>query len=90
LLAEIRREKSAELNVEVIIANWLFEPQKHLVHGNVKVAEQLSGFTWPSSKSTSFKGPYGQTGLYGKDEEAYSCISEEDFFVGLKQRHISL
>lgn len=37
----------------------------------------------PPSLPPSSKGPYGQTGLYGKDLGPYSCVSEDAFFEGV-------
>ena len=72
-------------------AHWIFEPQHNVVHGNFDLAEALSEFMWPTSKSISGKGPYGQTGRYGpgKDEGPYSYISEDAFRDGLQRSYIS-
>lgn len=70
--------------------HWIFEPRHHCVHGNVDLGELLSEQTWPVEKSVSSKGPYGQTGLYGKDQGPYSCISESDFIEGLQRSYCSL
>jgi hypothetical protein len=59
------------------------------VHGNIELAEELAGQSWPTSKDISFKGPYGQTGLYGKEEGPFSSVSEDDFYEGLRLRHVS-
>lgn len=70
--------------------HWIFEPRYHCVHGNVDLGELLSEQTWPVEKSISSKGPYGQTGLYGKDQGPYSCITESDFIEGLQRSYCSL
>lgn len=66
----------------------IFEPSKGLVHADLSLGELLSGGSWPLSQRHSYKGPYGQTGQYGKDEQPYSCISEEDFVEGLRKGFI--
>lgn len=85
-LMTARNVQGANLDIEIFIAQWIFEPLNHRVHGNFDVAEALSDFTWPVSKLPSGKGPYGQTGLYGKEERPYSSVSEEDFADGLERR----
>ena len=70
--------------------HWIFEPRHHFVHGNVELGEFLSERTWPAERSPSGKGPYGQTGLYGKNEGPYSCISEDGFLEGLQRSYCSL
>ncbi len=70
-------------------AHWIFEPRHNLVHGNFDLAEAMSEFTWPPLKAPSGKGPYGQTGLYGKDEGPYDCIVEASFSEGLQRGYVS-
>ena len=77
------------LNVEIFIDNWIFEPRRSLVHGNLQMGEILSDGIWPHDKTPSYKGPYGQTGLYGKDDGPYECVTEEAFKQGLEKRYIS-
>ena len=63
----------------------------------------LSDGLWPAQQTVSSKGPYGQTGLYGKTEEEpegeeekyrwgfrgpYSCISEEEFWEGVAKGYV--
>lgn len=59
------------------------------MHADLSVGEMLSAGTWPLVQFPSSKGPYGQTGQYGKEERAYSCISEEEFAEGLEKGYIS-
>ena len=69
--------------------HWIFEPRKYQVHGNTSLGEILSDGSWPSSKTISSKGPYGHTGVYGKDEGPFSCISEGDYVEGLQRNLLS-
>lgn len=71
--------------------NWIFEPAKHKVHGDVGLGKILSSTTtelshWPTSESPSPKGTY----CCSKDEGTYSCISEADFVAGLRHGWLSL
>lgn len=84
-----REKDGVELNIEIFIESWIFEPKRFLVHGNLKIGEAMSDGLWPSEKRVSGKGPYGQTGLYGKVEGPYECIPEEIFRAGLEKRYIS-
>ncbi len=88
-LMSSRDKDGVELNIEIFIENWIFEPKRFLVHGNLELGETVSDGFWPSEKRQSGKGPYGQTGLYGKVDGPYECISEEIFKAGLERRYIS-
>ncbi|KAI9872130.1 MAG: hypothetical protein M1830_002035 [Pleopsidium flavum] len=87
-----RQSEDNDLHIEIFISHWIFEPRRNVVHGNFELGEVLSDFTWPTAKTMSGKGPYGQTGLYGpgKDEGPYSYVSEEAFREGLQRSYISL
>ena len=78
-----------ELDIQLFANSWIFDPRNRQVHGNIELGQALADGSWPQSCSVSSKGPYGQTGLYGKDERPYSCISEEEFAEGLKHGYIS-
>lgn len=84
-----REREGARLDVEIYVNNWIFEPRRSLIHGNLQQAELISDGAWPHDKLPSSKGPYGQTGLYGKDEGPYHCISEIEFRRGLQGRYVS-
>ena len=60
------------------------------MHGNFDLGEVLSNGSWPTEKMPSSKGPYGQTGLYGKDEGPFSCVSEECLAEGLLRGFLSI
>lgn len=82
-------QESVDLDIQLFVNYWIFEPRRSLVHGNIILGQVLSDSTWPRMSTTSYMGPYGQTGLYGKDEGPYSCISEEEFAEGLTRGYIS-
>ncbi|KAL8840364.1 MAG: hypothetical protein Q9170_001379, partial [Blastenia crenularia] len=84
-LIQVQKDKGLELNIEIFIDHLIFEPAKSLVHADLSVAETLSAGTWPSWQKPSTKGPYGQTGQYGKEEQAYSCILEGELVEGLRK-----
>ncbi|KAL8653078.1 MAG: hypothetical protein Q9210_002306 [Variospora velana] len=89
LLIGGQEAKGIELNIEFFIDHHIFEPSKSLVHADMSVGRFLSDGSWPVSQNTSTKGPYGQTGQYGKNEQPYSCISETEFIEGLRKGYIS-
>lgn len=76
-----------ELNVELFYADCIFEPHVSAVHGDFQLAEEVSNGAWPSpwEKSVSGKGPYGNTGLYEKNDKdtAFMRIGEAEFFRGV-------
>ncbi|KAL9602192.1 MAG: hypothetical protein Q9219_002056 [cf. Caloplaca sp. 3 TL-2023] len=88
-LVEAQAAKDIELKIEIYIHHLIFEPAKSLVHADLSLGRVLSAGTWPLWQEPSSKGPYGQTGQYGKEEQAYSCISESAFAVGLEKGYIS-
>ena len=85
-----RDKGNAKLDIEIFIGNWIFEPRKSMVHGNLQQAGVLSDGAWPQAKYPSSKGPYGQTDLSEKNEGLYQCVSEKEFKVGLECRLVSL
>jgi len=84
-----RQEAGVELDIEIFINDWIFEPRHFLVHGNLQTGKTLSHGSWPRGKTSSCKGPYGQTGLYGKDDGPYECVTEDIFKEGLERRYVS-
>ena len=88
-LMSLREKEGAELDIEIFINNWIFEPRRFRVHGNLGVAEAVSDGRWPPERISSSKGPYGQTGLYGKDEGSYEVVSEDVFKQGLSHHYVS-
>ncbi len=89
LMASKNQHDKVELDIQLFINYWIFEPRRSLVHGNIAIGQALSNNAWPHTSAVSNMGPYGQTGLYGKDEGPYSCISEEEFGEGLSRGYIS-
>ena len=87
-LVAMRENEGVELNIEIFVNNWIFEPRCFLVHGNFHSAVMDSRGMWLPETSHSGKGPYGQTGLYGKDGSPYESISEENFRDGLEKRYV--
>jgi hypothetical protein len=91
----IRRRATAyypeKLTVELFFADFIFDPHIESVHGDFSMPELVAHGTWPSQKLLSRKGPYGTTGLYGKDEEhPFGRISEDDFFNGVARTLVQL
>ncbi|KAL2002177.1 hypothetical protein VTN02DRAFT_474 [Thermoascus thermophilus] len=99
LLERRSSSSSKDLDVELFLGPYIFTPATRLVHGDFDPARALSDFSWPSSPDSdpflrpSSKGPYGQTGLYGKDVDPdpelgsthhpWSCVGESVFFDGV-------
>jgi len=80
-----------ELNVELFFADFIFEPHMNAVHGDFQLAELASDGSWPPSRTLSRKGPYGTTGLYGKDEEEpFERVDEVEFMDGLRRNWVSI
>ncbi|KAF2400389.1 hypothetical protein EJ06DRAFT_530371 [Trichodelitschia bisporula] len=74
----------AELRIELFFADFIFDPHIKAVHGDFETAELFAPGSWPAHKERSRKGPYGSTGLYGKDEEyTFEKLNEDEFFRGL-------
>ncbi|KAF2201464.1 hypothetical protein GQ43DRAFT_440591 [Delitschia confertaspora ATCC 74209] len=80
-----------ELYIELFFADFIFEPGFNAVHGDFSLAEITSGGCWPQSRKPSRKGPYGSTGLYGKDEEEpFERVDEAEFLAGARQNRVSI
>jgi hypothetical protein len=80
-----------KLTLEIFFADMIFDPHDSCVHGDFQDAEYISHETWPSEKAVSRKGPYGSTGLYGKEEEGlFECINENELFAGLARNLVQL
>ena len=89
LMDSRNKENGVDLDIQLFVNYWIFEPRRSLVHGNIGLGQALSDNTWPNTTTASSMGPYGQTGLYGKDIGPYFCISEEEFAEGLSRGYIS-
>ncbi|KAF2187795.1 hypothetical protein K469DRAFT_749000 [Zopfia rhizophila CBS 207.26] len=80
-----------ELYIELFFADFIFEPSFKAVHGDFQNAELVSGGVWPETARPSRKGPYGSTGLYGKDEEEpFQCVDEDEFLTGARRNLVSI
>ena len=87
-LIAMREKEGVDLNIEIFVGNWIFEPRCFLVHGDFDSRVIASQGLWLPERCHSSKGPYGQTGLYGKDDSPYESISEANFKGGLEKRYV--
>lgn len=79
------------LSIELFFAGCIFDVGKGLVHGDFVIAEVRSHGSWPRDRRISMKGPYGTTGVYGKEEGAvWDAVPEEEFLEGVKKGWIQL
>ncbi|KAF2156446.1 hypothetical protein K461DRAFT_284876 [Myriangium duriaei CBS 260.36] len=83
ILTKARERQRKHLDVELFFADCIFDPADENVHGGFALAEISSYGHWPSWKTPSGKGPYGSTGLYGKDEGDWDMITEGEWFRGI-------
>lgn len=74
-----RRRMGHVLSAELFFAGCIFQPEKKLVHGDFTLAEIRSNGRWPESRQSSTRGPYGNTGTYGKEEGLWDAVSEDAF-----------
>ena len=89
-LVRARDRVHEELNIEIFFAGCIFEPAKHIVHGDFAFAMIGSGGQWPVERKSSTKGPYGSTGVYDKKEGSWDAVSEEEFFYAVSRRWVAL
>ena len=76
-----------DLHVEFFFADCIFEPGSSSVHGDFAMAQAITHGCWPANVSFSGKGPYGSTGLYGKQEHGpFQRISEDEFLACVLDR----
>ncbi|KAL1311094.1 hypothetical protein AAFC00_001301 [Neodothiora populina] len=80
-----RARQRRALDIEFFFAECIFDLRDCVVHGDFALAEISSGGRWPLLKTSSPKGPYGTTGLYGKDEGTWDIISEAEFFTAVEK-----
>lgn len=87
-----RNRLGHRLSIEIFFAGCIFEPEKKLVHGDFVMAEIRSFGVWPRGRQTSTKGPYGTTGVYGKEEDQgnWDAVWEDEFLVGVREGWITL
>lgn len=80
-----------ELYIELFFAGCIFEPGFEAVHGDFSLAHISSDGSWPQQTTFSGKGPYGSTGLYGKEQEGlFQRIDEGLFLGGVRNRLYSI
>ena len=79
-----------DLDIELFFANCIFDPRDCVVHGDFAWAQVASGGSWPVTKTSSSKGPYGSTGLYGKDEGDWEIVSEDEYMKAVESGWIKI
>ena len=62
------------------------------MHGAFGMPSLITHGAWPAVWEPSCKGPYGSTGLYGKDdvEKIWQCIREAEYVDGVRAGLVSL
>ena len=80
------------LSVELFFAGCVFDPIPGRVHGAFGWPSLITHGTWPAVWEPSCKGPYGSTGLYGKDDEEkiWQCVTEAEYLHGVRSGLVSL
>ena len=89
-LISARRRLGHDLSIEIFFAGCIFEPQKKLVHGDFTLANISSHGQWPMHRQTSTKGPFGTSGVYGKEEGLWNAVNEEDYLHAVGRGFVSL
>lgn len=91
-LIEARRRLGHQLSIEIFFAGCIFEPEKNLVHGDFVLSEIRSAGAFPRGKQVSTKGPYGTTGVYGKENDGvnWDAIWEDEYLHGVEQGWVQL
>ena len=91
LITSKQQEQNVELDIEIHINDWIFEPRRARVHGDFAFAKVLSGGAWPVQEEKSGKGPYEQHGLFGgkEGEGDWTVVGEESFREGLRRGVVS-
>ncbi|KAH0611284.1 uncharacterized protein H6S33_010549 [Morchella sextelata] len=87
LVSPAARKGRGELDIEIAVANWLFDVKTGFVHGNFLEAKKASEMVWAPEEFPTTKGPYGHTGLYGDVEDVkgeWSCVPSRDFFEAMR------
>nr|POF19912.1 hypothetical protein CFP56_52161 [Quercus suber] len=95
-LIATRRRMRHPLAIEIFFAGRIFEPEKRLVHGDFTIPEShvvLSGLARQGDRDRvpSTKGPYGNSGVYEKEEGGgWEVLDEEVYLVALEQGWIEM
>jgi hypothetical protein len=89
LIAE-RARMHHHLSLEIFFDQSIFEPESRTVHGDFVLAEVRSHGQWPAWRRSSTKGPYGTSGVYGKNEGPWDAVTEEEYFIAVDKGWIVL
>ncbi|KAG9665629.1 hypothetical protein KCU76_g18319, partial [Aureobasidium melanogenum] len=89
-LMQNQKRKRKELDIELFFADCIFDPAERVVHGDFSFAEVSSGGAWPMTWEPSAKGPYGSTGVYGKTESSWICVSEDELLRAVEKNWFRL
>lgn len=91
-LIAARQRVHHKLSIELFFAGCIFEPEKNLVHGDFVLAEVRSNGQWPQGRQTSTKGPYGTTGVYGKEDDHnnWDAVWEEEYLRAVEAGWVQL
>ena len=73
-----------DLDIEIFFADCIFDPAQKVVHGDFTLSSLISHGLWPRLPAPSGKGPYGSTGLYGKEEGDWERVDEVEWFKGVE------
>lgn len=90
VLTQARARHRKSLDIELFFADCIFDPADERVHGGFALAEISSYGHWPRCKTSSGKGPYGSTGLYGKEEGDWDEVGEGEWFEGIEGGYIRI
>lgn len=85
-----RRRLGHRLSIELFFAGVIFEPEKKLIHGDFSMSTISSNGQWPRYHHNSTKGPYGSSGTYGKGDESWDAVLEEEYFYGVRSGWVPL
>lgn len=91
-LIQHRQRLGHRLSIELFFAGCIFEPEKNLVHGDFVLAEIRSNGVWPRGREVSTKGPYGTTGVYGKEDDGvnWDAVWEEEYLRAVEEGWVQL
>ena len=88
-------EEDAPLSIEFFIYNRIFTPLATTVHGDFLLSRVSSNNAFPREQHFSSKGPYGSSGVYGKqltdeENEIWEVAGEQEFLEAVERGWISL
>ncbi|GAM86437.1 hypothetical protein ANO11243_044510 [Dothideomycetidae sp. 11243] len=89
-LTKARERQRQTLDIELFFADCIFDPADSVVHGGFAMAEISSCGHWPHYKTNSGKGPYGSTGLYGKEEGDWDAVAETEWFRAVEAGYLRI